>query len=76
MTKVPVENYLLSIYRSFWANIEDTWGPNHPDWYRVHGRDGYRIFSASISLASIPTFANKSSVESCIVLINNVYIIA
>ena len=47
MTKVPVENYLLSIYRSFWANIEDTWGPNHPDWYRVHGRDGYRIFSAS-----------------------------
>tara|TARA_B100000508_G_scaffold131949_1_gene120481 strand:- start:86 stop:709 length:624 start_codon:yes stop_codon:yes gene_type:complete len=47
MTTVPVENYLLSIYRSGWANRQDTWGPNHPDWYRVHGRDGYRIFSAS-----------------------------
>tara|TARA_A100001011_G_scaffold99238_1_gene104540 strand:+ start:660 stop:1283 length:624 start_codon:yes stop_codon:yes gene_type:complete len=47
MTKVPVENYLLSMYRSFWANREDTWGPDHPDWFRVHGRDGYRVFNAS-----------------------------
>ena len=46
MTKVPVENYLLSMYRSFWANREDTWGPDHPDWFRPHGRDGYRIFNA------------------------------
>ena len=47
MTKVPVENYLLSMYRSFWANREDTWGPDHPDWFRPHGRDGYRVFNAS-----------------------------
>ena len=45
MTVVPTQNYLLSIFRSFWANREDTWGPDNPDWYRVHGRDGYRVFS-------------------------------
>ena len=45
MTAVPTQNYLLSIFRSFWANREDTWGPEHADWYRVHGRDGYRVFS-------------------------------
>tara|TARA_B100000131_G_C17915409_1_gene532131 strand:- start:102 stop:725 length:624 start_codon:yes stop_codon:yes gene_type:complete len=43
--KIPT-NYLLSIYRSFWANYEDTWGKNHPDWFRPHGRDGYRLFGA------------------------------
>ena len=45
MTIVPTQNYLLSIFRSFWVNREDTWGPDHPDWYRIHGRDGYRVFS-------------------------------
>ena len=45
MTVVPTQNYLLSIFRSFWANREDTWGSDHPDWYRIHGRDGYRVFS-------------------------------
>ena len=39
-------NYLLSIYRSFWANHTDTWGKDYPDWFRPHGRDGYRVFGS------------------------------
>ena len=39
-------NYLLSIYRSFCANHTDTWGKDHPDWFRPHGRDGYRVFGS------------------------------
>ena len=39
-------NYLLSIYRSFWSNHKDTWGKDHPDWFRPHGRDGYRVFGS------------------------------
>ena len=46
MTKVPVENYLLLIWRGFWSNYKDTWGFDHPDWFRPLGRLGYNVFGS------------------------------
>ena len=57
-------NYLLLIWRGFWSNYKDTWGPDHPDWFRPLGRLGYNIFgSGNIQSGFISEEALKDKIN-------------